>query len=111
MIYFKNKCYMKTTPPHYYISIPIADEHYLLLYVITSQIENKRSYYSRTNQKALDSLVHIDRNEINILTRPSVIDCNSPIYDLRENIIDLQIRVKSFKIIHNRVISSLTKKE
>jgi len=72
---------------------------YLLLCVITSQIENRVWFYHRTNERAISALVHVDKNDLPFLDRASVIECNQPVL-IRKNEMDKIIDPKhKFKII------------
>lgn len=44
--------------------------------MITSQIGKRKDYYNKFNPKALSSLVKIFPKEVDILSKPSIIDCN-----------------------------------
>lgn len=45
--FFKNSTHDPEAPPHYHITVPITDESYLLLCVMTSQVENIAWYYHK----------------------------------------------------------------
>ena len=45
--------------------------------MITSQVQSKIDYYTRTNAVAVTSLVAVDGTDLRFLNRPSLIDCNS----------------------------------
>jgi len=45
--------------------------------MITSQVQSKIDYYTRTNAVAVTSLVAVDGTDLQFLNRPSLIDCNS----------------------------------
>lgn len=78
--YFKDILHDKNSPPHRYIVIPTDNDLYLIVCIITSQIDNKFSYYSKRNEKCLASLVVLEANELDCLTTKSVIDCNNALY-------------------------------
>lgn len=71
--------------PHYHIAIPTKNNSYLLLVMFTSQLE-KRKAHRQTNPDALSSLIFTNEREFDFLTKESVIDCNSPIYKTREEL-------------------------
>jgi len=94
VIYFKDKRHDPNAPAHNYITVPVKDDSCLLLCIITSQISKREEYYGIkvANKKALSSLVYVDSNDLPILTKRSVIDCNQAEFirkkDLIEKIID-----------------------
>lgn len=75
--HFKDKKHRPEGPPHFYVIIPVNAATDLILTMITSQVQRKRNYYSRTNAKALTGLVAVDSLELPFLNRESLIDCNS----------------------------------
>ncbi len=74
--YFKHSEHDQDAPPHYYVSVPINDDTCILLCIITSQIEKKLWFYRRTNEKAIDSLVKVTSDDLEFLTKESVVECN-----------------------------------
>ncbi len=84
--YFKNSEHGGNSNPHYHVAIPTIDGGYVLLVMFTSQVEKKKEYYTRTNQKAFDSLVFVNATDFCFLTKESVIDCNNPIYKTSEEL-------------------------
>jgi len=87
--YFKDTHFKQKSPPHYYINIPISDNAFLLLCIFTSQVENKRKYYSLFNEATLNSLVYLHEGDLPFLRKETVVDCNNP-YLIRK------IQVKEF---------------
>lgn len=119
IIKFKHRGYKADSPPHNYISIPVNDDTILLLCIFTSQIENLAVYYSRVNEKALDSLVYLEPSEeLQFLTENTFINCNNPELILKKDIskiIDgrygLEITLTGEKIpqkVKDNVIKALT---
>lgn len=53
--------------------------------MITSQIEKRKNYY-KNNLKALESLIEVSPEEISILSKPSLIDCNQPEFILKSKL-------------------------
>jgi hypothetical protein len=76
--YFKNAEHSPEAPPHYHVTVPITDDSSLLLTVITSQIENRKRFYRRTNKDALSCLVEVNKKELRFLKKDSIIECNQP---------------------------------
>jgi len=83
---FKNKNYDKNAPTHFHIALKTNQDEYLVLSMITSQVEKKLKYYNLTNKSLIDSVVMIDGSDIDILDKDSCIDCNDPIYSTKEEI-------------------------
>lgn len=82
---FKNKDYAKEAPKHYHISIKIKDDNYILLTLITSQVEKKKRFYELSNPILLNGLVFLN-DTINILDKKSCIDCNQPLFLTKEEL-------------------------
>ncbi len=75
--HFKDKSHRPEGPPHFYIIIPVNSATDLILTMVTSQVQRKKDYYSKTNPRAVQSLVALDGNDFSFLNRQSLIDCNS----------------------------------
>ena len=84
---FKNKDYAHNAPKHYHISISIKDDSYILLTLITSQVEKKKRFYELSNPSLLESLIITSGNDIDILSKESCIDCNQPIFLTKEELL------------------------
>lgn len=84
--YFKDAAHDPSAPSHYHISIPLKENDYLLFVLITSRLDGKIDYYSRTNQKALNSIILIDPYKYFpfICKDSTVIDCNQPIFGRKQ---------------------------
>lgn len=74
--HFKHKKHSPSSPSHFYIIIPIKPSSDFIICIITSQIVKKKDFYDRPNQKALKSLVSINKNIFDFLSKESIIDCN-----------------------------------
>lgn len=96
---FKDVNHDPKAPAHYYVSVPINDDLNLLLCVITSQINNRVRYYHRTNDKAISSLVRVDKNELPFLDKVSVIECNQPVLIRKNEIYKIVDPKHNFKIV------------
>lgn len=81
--YFKNTTHEPEAPPHYHITVPITDESYLLLCVMTSQVENIAWYYHKTNEEAESCLVLVNKHDFHFLKKDSIIDCNQPVLEYK----------------------------
>jgi len=105
VVSFKNKQYDLSAPSHYHISLPVSDNTFVMLCIITSKIENRVLYYKNINEKAIDSLVAVSPQNIDILRKDSLIDCNRPIYGNKKEVWKKYIIENSFKNIANVYIS------
>lgn len=74
--YFKHKDHAQEVPPHYWITIPSKNNSWVLLCIITSQIEKRERHYQKVNSNALPSLVKVTPTDLPFLVKESVIDCN-----------------------------------
>jgi len=84
---FKNKDYDKNAPKHYHISIKVKNDNYVLLTLITSQVDKKKKFYELSNHILLESLILISNNDIDVLSKESCIDCNQPIFLTTEELL------------------------
>ena len=80
---FRNKNYDKNAPAHFHIALKTNQDEYLVLSMITSQVEKRIRYYTLTNKSLVKSVIIIDSNDIDILEKESCIDCNEPIYSTK----------------------------
>lgn len=109
---FRNKNYDKNAPAHFHIALKTTQDEYLVLSMITSQVEKKIKYYSLTNKSLVDSVLIINSDDIDILEKESCIDCNEPIYSTKEEIesiaLDLEyIEAKIDKNLKNKIIKAI----
>jgi len=109
---FKNKNYDKNAPTHFHIALKTNQDEYLVLSMITSQVEKKLKYYNLTNKSLIDSVVMIDGSDIDILDKDSCIDCNDPIYSTKEEIESIAIgleyvEAKIDKNLRNKIIKAI----
>ena len=109
---FKNKNYDKIAPAHFHIALKTNQDEYLVLSMITSQVEKRIKYYTLTNKSLVKSVVIINSNDIDILEKESCIDCNEPIYGTKEEIesiaLDLEyIEAKIDKHLKNKIIKAI----
>ena len=108
--HFKDINHDPKAPAHFYVTVPINDDLSLLLCVITSQIENRVRYYHKTNERAIDALVQVDKKDLPFLDKVSVIECNQPVL-IRRNEMDKIIDPKhKFKIICRDIPRDLKEK-
>lgn len=74
-VYYFTERTLTSALPHYFIVVnaePVAQQ-LLLLSVVTSKVEEVR----RRRAERLDTLVEISPEIYDILTKPSIVDCNS----------------------------------
>ncbi len=83
--HFKNSTYEESAPAHIHIAIPVNDSTYVLLTMITSQVTKRKEFYAH-NAKALESVIEITSNELDFIKKASVIDCNKPLYQTKEEL-------------------------
>ena len=92
--YYKDAVHSQDAPLHYHISVPLKDNNYLLFVLLTSQFGNKINYYESVNKKALNSIISLDiyRKHFSFLYKDiTVIDCNQPIFDHKNEFIKNKI--------------------
>lgn len=109
---FKNKNYDKNAPAHFHIALKTNQDEYLVLSMITSQVDKKIKYYTLTNKSLVDSIIIINSNDIDILEKESCIDCNEPIYSTKEEIesiaLDIEyIEAKIDKHLKDKIIKAI----
>lgn len=105
---FKNINFSTNSPSHYHIALSTKDGKYIVLSMITSQVDKKIKYYNLTNKALIKGIVSISNNELSLLDRDSCIDCNQPMYVTNEELIAL---VKDeIKFINIKIESSLKNK-
>ncbi|MCI6989084.1 MAG: hypothetical protein MR902_05880 [Campylobacter sp.] len=70
ILYFEENGYEK---PHYYIILPTIDiNKVVILSMITSQVKKRKEFYNKTeNFSALQSLLEITENDLDILIKDS----------------------------------------
>ena len=107
--YFKNIQYDEKALPHYFVTIPVNDELSLLVCVITSQIETKLWYYHKTNEKAIQSLVRVDKNSLPFLEKESIIECNLPFLISRHEFTKIVDPKHKFKVVARDIPSEIKK--
>lgn len=74
-VYYFTERTLSSALPHYFIVVnadPLAQQ-LLLLSVVTSKVEEVR----RRRADCLDTLVELSPEIFDVLTRPSIVDCNS----------------------------------
>ena len=78
ILFFKDSTQDVNAPPHFWVIFPVSPVLRFSISIITSKVEKRKIYYSRTNTKALKALVEIGNDIFSFLDRKieSVIDCN-----------------------------------
>jgi len=110
ILFFKDTTHNKNAPPHFYVAFPVKDGQYLVICILTSQVESQKNYYRRTNPKAVRSLIQISRDDLSFLNKDTAIDCNRAEMLSRE---ELKKRINSDPPLQlkERKIPSYLKKE
>lgn len=65
----------------------MKNNNYVLLTLITSQVDKKKRFYKLSNPKLLESLIIISSDDIDVLSKESCIDCNQPIFLTKEELL------------------------
>lgn len=100
IIHFKDKNFKKTDPAHFYVVISLGDEKYMLVSIITSQMENLSRYYLKIDEEeALNSLVLISDEDFSALNKRCVINCNNTQLMSKNELLD--IIDQDYEGIHN----------
>jgi hypothetical protein len=73
--HFRDKAHRCDAPLHYRVFVPINDESYVLLCLITSKVQKRKDYY-HGDENFLRSLIELNKNDLKFLREDSVIDCN-----------------------------------
>ena len=106
---FKNKTYSNTAPAHYYLAIKTNNDNYILLTMLTSQVEKKKIFYE-DSPSLLSSLIQISASNITKISPrlhlDSCIDCNRPILKTNEELL-ANIAENSFEYIDACIENSL----
>ncbi len=73
--YFKDIDHDASSPPHYYLCVPVKGCEFVLLCMITSQVQKIKFY--RREKNLLNYVVELQKNALSFLDKDeSVIDCN-----------------------------------
>lgn len=106
---FKNKTYSNTAPAHYHLAIKTNNDNYILLTMLTSQVEKKKIFYE-DSPSLLSSLIQISASNITKISPrlhlDSCIDCNRPILKTNEELL-ANIAENSFEYIDACIENSL----
>lgn len=74
VIFFEDRCITDSAhSKHFHILIPTKDDDFIVVCLITSQIEKKAAFYAPTGED--EYLVYVEHKDISLLDRKSVIDC------------------------------------
>ncbi len=84
---FKNVTHGEDAKEHFHVALKVSDDQYIVLLMITSQVEKRLNYYERiSNQSAKESLIIVNDELVTCLDRQSCIDCNRPDLYTREEL-------------------------
>lgn len=84
--------------PHFYFFVPVKIKYNLLICMITSQVDKIRNFYI-SNKKASASLINIDKEDLSVIQKESVIDCNNTELLTKQQLIRRIDPKKSIKIV------------
>jgi hypothetical protein len=77
LIHFKDLKLPPNAPAHFHVTISLGDDQYLLLCIITSQMQKlERIYRFRNQQGAIDSMVPLSSDDFPTLSIGCVVNCN-----------------------------------
>ena len=80
---------------HYYIVVPLYNNDFLLVCLITSKVAKREKHYRKRQPSLFENLVRVGKAELDCLSVDSIIDCNTPLYiskdDFRSSMFDLSI--------------------
>lgn len=87
--------------PHYHICLPVDNDQFILLVMMTSSVDKIKNQYKTLGKELLDSLIELDKTSgIQVVTKDTIIDCNKPKYKTCEELAET--------LIGDRVIFLLT---
>lgn len=110
---FKNKNYDTNSPSHYHIALSTKDKKYIVLSMITSQVDKKKKYYNMLDKGLSKNVISISSDEINMLDKNSCIDCNQPMYLTNEELFALVkdeikfIDIQIDNVLKNKIINAI----
>jgi PemK-like protein. len=90
---------------HFYIVVPLTDNKFILLCLITSQGENKKRFYD--SNPLINYLIKTNKKELDCLNKDSFIDCNQPQFISKT---DLKNKISELKVIDTVISKSLKSK-
>jgi len=96
LYYFKNIDFDQVAPAHYHIAIPISSDEFVMLTLITSQLRKQIDFANQQSIKYQESLVIVNPEDLSILSKQSVINCNNILVYTREEL-DTKIHSIEFK--------------
>lgn len=108
VLYFKDRDFPQTAPPHYHLIIPTQENTYLVVCLITSKIQEKRNYFSYCGEDI--NIVEVSKKDISCLNKISCAVCPNAELMPRETLID-KIEDLNIEKTKNAVISEEIKKK
>ncbi|MBF0541333.1 MAG: hypothetical protein HQK91_07775 [Nitrospirae bacterium] len=107
---FKDTTHDKSAHPHYYVYVPCSIKDKFILCIFTSRIIEKNKYYSKTNEKALQSLIYIDNTDIDFLDRKTIIECNQAEIFTQKSLLYRIEKAQGFEILSRTITDELKDK-
>ncbi|MCK5537684.1 MAG: hypothetical protein KAI79_12720, partial [Bacteroidales bacterium] len=72
---------------HFHICLKVNNDSYILLFLVTSQVDKRLQYYKiRNDERFSDTVVVFDNTLITCLSKQSCVDCNQPKYLTRDEL-------------------------
>lgn len=88
LIHFKDVQHLKEVGAHYWVTISLGDDKYMLISMVTSQMQKLERVYKFNNQeKAINCLVPVSRNEFPAIGKGCVVNCNETLLLTKEELI------------------------
>lgn len=107
---FKNINHSPDSPKHYHLAMKTNDDNYLIIALITSQVQKVKQHCSSSNSALLDSLVIVGIKDISCLTKESVINCNDASCQTKEELVaSISGDIKYIDAIINNNLEELIK--
>jgi len=72
---------------HFHICLKVNNDSYVLLFLVTSQVDKRLRYYQiRNDERFSDTVVVFDNTLMTCLSKQSCVDCNQPKYLTRDEL-------------------------
>jgi len=83
LVHFRDVAHRENAPAHYWVSISMGDGQYMLLSMVTSQMQNLDRWYTSIRpdeaEALLNSLVPLSKSDLRSISKDSVINCNDTV--------------------------------
>ena len=72
---------------HFHLCLKVNNDSYVLLFLVTSQVDKRLRYYKiRNDERFSDTVVVFDNTLMTCLSKQSCVDCNQPKYLTRDEL-------------------------